>query len=63
MFGRARSQKKLADLVALDPQRITPVELDVTNAQAVSDGAARLQNVTLLINNAGILARAKGVAN
>jgi NAD(P)-dependent dehydrogenase (short-subunit alcohol dehydrogenase family) len=36
-----------------DP-RLTPVALDVTDAQQVADAAAALTDVTLVINNAGI---------
>jgi NAD(P)-dependent dehydrogenase (short-subunit alcohol dehydrogenase family) len=50
----ARSIAKLNDLVALAPQRIVPIELDVTNPQSVTAAAAQCTDVTLLINNAGI---------
>jgi short-subunit dehydrogenase len=49
----ARSIGKLQDLVALDPQRIIPIELDVTNPQSVAAAAAKCTDVSLLINNAG----------
>jgi NAD(P)-dependent dehydrogenase (short-subunit alcohol dehydrogenase family) len=49
----ARSLDKLSNLVALDPQRVTPIELDVTNPQSVTAAAAQCPDVTLLINNAG----------
>jgi NAD(P)-dependent dehydrogenase (short-subunit alcohol dehydrogenase family) len=49
----ARTLSKLNDLVALDPARIIPVELDVTNPQSVAAAAAQCADVTLLINNAG----------
>ncbi|PSB49116.1 SDR family oxidoreductase [Chamaesiphon polymorphus] len=49
----ARSIGKLQDLVALDPQRIVPIELDVTNPQSVAAAAAKCADVSLLINNAG----------
>jgi NAD(P)-dependent dehydrogenase (short-subunit alcohol dehydrogenase family) len=50
----ARSVDKLKDLIALDPQRIVAVELDVTDPQSVTAAAARCHDVSLLINNAGI---------
>lgn len=49
----ARTVRKLSDLVALDPARIIPVELDVTNPQSVATAASLCTDVTLLINNAG----------
>jgi short-subunit dehydrogenase len=49
----ARTVSKLSDLVALDPQRIIPIELDVTHSQSVAAAATRCTDVTLLINNAG----------
>jgi NAD(P)-dependent dehydrogenase (short-subunit alcohol dehydrogenase family) len=49
----ARSAPKLSSLVALDPARIVPVELDVTNLQSVQAAAEQCQDVTVLINNAG----------
>jgi len=36
-----------------DP-RLTPVQLDVTDAEQVADAAQALQDVTLVINNAGV---------
>lgn len=49
----ARTVGKLADLVALDPARIVPVALDVTQPQSVAAAAAQCSDVALLINNAG----------
>lgn len=49
----ARSLAKLDPLVALDPDRIVPVELEVTNPESVKAAAANCSDVTLLINNAG----------
>lgn len=49
----ARTINKLNDLVALDPARIIPVALDVTNAESVQTVAAQCTDVSLLINNAG----------
>jgi short-subunit dehydrogenase len=49
----ARSASKLGSLVALDSQRIVPIELDVTNPQSVAAAASQSPDVTLLINNAG----------
>ncbi len=50
----ARTPEKVANLVALDQNRIVPIQLDVTDTKSVNDAAAHCQDVTLLINNAGI---------
>jgi NAD(P)-dependent dehydrogenase (short-subunit alcohol dehydrogenase family) len=49
----ARTISKLQTLVTLDPVRIIPIELDVTNPESVKAAAAQCSDVTLLINNAG----------
>jgi uncharacterized protein YbjT (DUF2867 family) len=49
----ARDPASLADLIALDPTRLVPLKLDVTNAADVADAAKIATDVTLLINNAG----------
>jgi NADP-dependent 3-hydroxy acid dehydrogenase YdfG len=49
----ARSISRLQPLVTLDPTRIIPIALDVTNPQSVTAAAAQCSDVTLLINNAG----------
>lgn len=49
----ARDPASLADLVALDPDRLVPIRLDVTNASDVEQAAKVATDVTLLINNAG----------
>jgi NAD(P)-dependent dehydrogenase (short-subunit alcohol dehydrogenase family) len=49
----ARSASKLQNLVALDPARIVPIELEVTRLESVAAAAAQCSDVTLLINNAG----------
>ncbi|KAM3093126.1 SDR family oxidoreductase [Phormidesmis sp. 146-35] len=53
IYVAARSPQKVAALVALDPDCIIPVQLDVTDVQSVTQAAAQCQDVTLLINNAG----------
>jgi NAD(P)-dependent dehydrogenase (short-subunit alcohol dehydrogenase family) len=53
IYVSARSLDKLSNLVALDPQRVVPVELDVTNLESVTAAAAQCPDVALLINNAG----------
>jgi short-subunit dehydrogenase len=49
----ARSASKLNSLVTLDPTRIVPIELDVTNLQSIAAAASQCQDVNLVINNAG----------
>ncbi|MBW4443355.1 MAG: SDR family oxidoreductase [Plectolyngbya sp. WJT66-NPBG17] len=54
IYAAARNPNLLADLVATDPNTIIPVALDVTNEESVNQAAAQCQDVTLLINNAGV---------
>jgi len=49
----ARSAAKLSKLIELDPMRIFPIELDVTDLQSVESAAQGCQDITILINNAG----------
>jgi NAD(P)-dependent dehydrogenase (short-subunit alcohol dehydrogenase family) len=49
----ARSIGKLNRLVSLDPARVFPIELDVTNLQSVAAAATQCQDLRLVINNAG----------
>lgn len=56
VYAAARDTKALARVVALDPERVVALELDVTSAQSIEDAAKRAPDVTLLINNAGVLA-------
>jgi NAD(P)-dependent dehydrogenase (short-subunit alcohol dehydrogenase family) len=50
----ARTLSRLDDLVALNPDRVVPVELDVTDLASVTAAANQCRDVNLLINNAGI---------
>ena len=54
IYAAARKLDSLEALVAADPDRTVPVELDITDADSVSAAAQQCQDVTLLINNAGI---------
>ncbi|MBM0740675.1 SDR family oxidoreductase [Phormidium sp. CLA17] len=54
IYAAARNPNSLADLVATDPNIIIPVALDITNEQSVNQAALLCQDVTLLINNAGV---------
>jgi NAD(P)-dependent dehydrogenase (short-subunit alcohol dehydrogenase family) len=50
----ARQLQKLDNLVALDPARVVPIALDVTDVQSVTAAAAQCQDVAILVNNAGV---------
>jgi NAD(P)-dependent dehydrogenase (short-subunit alcohol dehydrogenase family) len=54
IYATARRPETLADVVALDPQRVVALELDVTNDPQRRAAAAKARDVTWLINNAGI---------
>ncbi len=54
IYAAARHPNSLANLIATDPNIIIPVALDITNEQSVNQAALLCQDVTLLINNAGV---------
>ena len=56
VYATARDTKTLEGVVALDPKRVVALELDVTSAQSIELAASRAPDVTLLVNNAGVLA-------
>ena len=53
IFAGARSTDSFDDLRALDPERVIPVQIDVTDAGQVAAVAAQAGDVNLLVNNAG----------
>jgi NAD(P)-dependent dehydrogenase (short-subunit alcohol dehydrogenase family) len=55
IYATARSIESLTDVVALAPDRIIPIALDVTDLDRVNAAAQAAQDVTLLINNAGVI--------
>ena len=55
IYVAARSIDTLKDVVAIAPDRIIPIALDVTNLDQVTAAAQAAQDVTWLINNAGVL--------
>jgi NAD(P)-dependent dehydrogenase (short-subunit alcohol dehydrogenase family) len=55
IYATARSIETLQDLVALAPDRIMPIALDVTDVDRVNATAQTAQDVTILINNAGVI--------
>lgn len=55
IYAAARRTDTLTDVVAIAPDRIIPIALDVTNLEQVQAVAQIAQDVTILINNAGVL--------
>jgi NAD(P)-dependent dehydrogenase (short-subunit alcohol dehydrogenase family) len=54
IYAGARKLDALAELVATDPQRIIPIQLEITDEESVRQAALKCQDVNLLINNAGV---------
>ncbi len=54
VYATARDESKLADLVALNDDRVVTLTLDVTNQDQVNAAAAAASDVEILINNSGI---------
>lgn len=54
IYAAARKLTSLSEIVAADPKRIVPVELDITDSDSVAAAAEKCSDVTLLINNAGV---------
>jgi NAD(P)-dependent dehydrogenase (short-subunit alcohol dehydrogenase family) len=54
IYAGARNPNSLANLAAIDSQRIIPMPLDITDEQSVIAAASECKDVNLLINNAGI---------
>jgi NAD(P)-dependent dehydrogenase (short-subunit alcohol dehydrogenase family) len=53
VYATARRRETFAKLIALDPDRVVPLELDVTHDAQRRAAAAAAKDVTWLINNAG----------
>jgi len=60
VYAAARHPEQLADLVRRSGDRVVPLALDVTNSAQIRAAAAKATDVTLLINNAGIVAQFGG---
>jgi len=56
IYAAARDVSSLDTVVRLDPRRIRALKLDVTSAEDVRAAAAQAKDLTLLINNAAVLA-------
>ena len=55
IYATARNIKSLEEIVAIDPNRIIPLNLDVTNLTQIETVAKQAFDVNLLINNAGVV--------
>jgi NAD(P)-dependent dehydrogenase (short-subunit alcohol dehydrogenase family) len=55
IYAAARNADALNAVVAIAPDRIIPIALDVTQPDQVNAVAQMAQDVTLLVNNAGVL--------
>lgn len=55
VYAAARSISSLRPLTELGGDRVVPVQLDITNTEQLAHAVALAGDVTLLINNAGIL--------
>lgn len=50
-----RDPKSVAEIVAKNPDKLVPLKLDVTNANDIKNAAQSAKDVTILVNNAGVL--------
>ncbi|MFC6236986.1 SDR family NAD(P)-dependent oxidoreductase [Longivirga aurantiaca] len=55
VYAAARDLDSLGPVVELDPGRVVPVHLDLLDPASISEAAVTASDVTLLVNNAGIL--------
>jgi len=56
VYAAARDPKSLANLLREGEGKVTPLALDVSDEQSLAHAARQAPDVTLLINNAGVLA-------
>jgi NAD(P)-dependent dehydrogenase (short-subunit alcohol dehydrogenase family) len=56
VYAGARDPRSLAEVVARSEDRVVAVGLDITSSDSLAKAAERASDVTLLINNAGVLA-------
>lgn len=55
IYAGARDPGQLGATLALDPARIIPIQIDVTDKASIAAAAAIASDTGLLINNAGVL--------
>jgi NAD(P)-dependent dehydrogenase (short-subunit alcohol dehydrogenase family) len=55
VYATARDRNSLESLVALDPTRLIPLQIDITDRNGISQLAEQASDVNLVINNAGVL--------
>jgi NAD(P)-dependent dehydrogenase (short-subunit alcohol dehydrogenase family) len=56
VYASARDVTQLKQVLALAPERVVPLSLDITDAASLAAAAEQASDVSLLINNAGVLA-------
>lgn len=56
VYAGTRSDQEFDSLKSLDPARVVPVRIDITQNDTVTAAASQASDVNLLINNAGFLA-------
>jgi NAD(P)-dependent dehydrogenase (short-subunit alcohol dehydrogenase family) len=56
VYAGARDPAQLAPVVRIAPDRVVPLAIDVTDPATIAAAAARAGDVSLVINNAGVLA-------
>ncbi len=55
VYAAARDPGSLAGTVALDPERVLPIRVDITDASSIDAAAETASGLQILINNAGVL--------
>lgn len=63
VYATARDPRRLEALVVERPEQVVALALDITDASQIAEVAARAGDVTMLINNAGVLASGKLLAS
>lgn len=54
IYCAARDVNALTSLVAVSPDRLQPIQIDVSKPEEIKAAAAKCGDITLLINNAGV---------
>lgn len=63
VYGAVRQLDQLETMVAEHPHRLVPLSMDLTVGESITAAAATASDVTLVINNAGILQNASALAD